>query len=46
MLVAVSLLAGVEVDTVTDSHGKVGEEGEGGDECSQDVEETLLLRSR
>lgn len=29
--------------TITDSHGIVGEGGEGGDEGSQDVEETFLL---
>ena len=31
-------------DAVTSCHGKVGEEGKGGDEGSQDVEETFLLR--
>jgi len=46
VLVADSLLAPVEVDTIASGHGKVGEEGEGGDECSQDMEETFLLGAR
>lgn len=33
----------VEVDTITGSHGKVGQEGECGNEGSQDVEKPLLL---
>lgn len=33
----------VVVDTIASRHGKVGEEGKGGNECSQDVEQSLLL---
>ena len=33
----------VLANTITNSHGIVGESGEGGDESSQDVEETFLL---
>ena len=31
-------------DSITSSHGEVRQEGEGGDEGSQDVEHAFLLR--
>lgn len=34
----------VEVDTITGGHSEIREEGKGGDEGSQDVEESLLCR--
>lgn len=42
VLVADGLSDLVEVDTITDGHSKVGQEGESGDEGSQDVEESLV----
>jgi hypothetical protein len=44
VLVLLVLGLGVERDTVTDSHGEVGDGSKGGDEGSQDVEEAFLLR--
>lgn len=43
VLVCLGLDSLVVVDTCTAGHGEVGEEGEGGDEGSQDVEEAFLL---
>lgn len=43
MLVLVGLDSVVVADTITSSHGKVGEKGKGCDESGQDMEETFLL---
>jgi hypothetical protein len=43
MLVLFNLDNLVVADSVTGGHGKVGKEGEGGDESCQDMEETFLL---
>lgn len=38
------LLVDMEVDSVTGGHGEVRDEGNGRNECSQDMEQAFLLR--